>query len=68
MLAMVVYPEAQRKAQAELDSVVGRSRMPAFSDLEHLPVICATVREVLRWWPPDPIGRLLKMLMCLIRR
>jgi len=56
ILAMVVYPEAQKKAQAELDAIVGRSRMPTFADLEHLPTIRATVREALRWRPVLPLG------------
>lgn len=55
-LAMVLYPEVQKKAQAELDSVVGRSRMPTFADLEHLPYMQAVVKEALRWNPVDPMG------------
>jgi len=36
MLAMIAYPEAQRKCQEELDRVIGRSRMPIVR--EQLPV------------------------------
>ncbi|PBK94480.1 cytochrome P450 [Armillaria gallica] len=48
-LAMVVYPETQKRAQAELDAVVGRDRLPSFADYEHLPYIRAMIKEILRW-------------------
>jgi cytochrome P450 len=56
MLAMVAFPETQRRAQAELDSVVGRSRVPSFSDLPNLPYLRAMVKEVLRWRSVLPVG------------
>ena len=56
MLAMVRNPDIQRKAQAEIDDVVGRDRLPTFADYEDLPYIRALVREVLRWNPVDPLG------------
>jgi cytochrome P450 len=56
MLTMVTYPDAQKRAQSELDSVVGKTRIPTFSDFEHLPYICAIVKETLRWRPAGPIG------------
>jgi cytochrome P450 len=56
MLAMVTYPEVQKRAQAELDAVVGRSRTPTFADLPHLPYIRAMVKEALRWQPVGPVG------------
>ena len=49
---MVAHPEYQRRAQAELDAVVGRSRVPTFSDISSLPYMQAMVKEVLRWRPP----------------
>ena len=55
-LAMLAYPEAQARAQAELDAVVGRTRLPSFADYHHLPYIRATVKEALRWRPVDPVG------------
>ncbi|KAI0295618.1 cytochrome P450 [Multifurca ochricompacta] len=51
-LAMVAFPQVQRRAQAELDAVVGCSRLPTFTDAPHLPYVRAVVREVLRWRPP----------------
>jgi cytochrome P450 len=55
-LAMIIYPEVQHRAQAELDSVVGRDRLPEFSDLQRLPYIKAVMSECLRWLPVLPIG------------
>jgi cytochrome P450 len=56
MLAMVVYPESQKRAQAELDAVVGRDRIPTFADYENLPYIRAMTKEALRWRPVGPVG------------
>ena len=56
MLAIVTHPEAQKKAQEELDSVVGRGRLPTFADRDSLPYIQACVRESLRWRTMDPVG------------
>lgn len=36
-LAMVLNPDVQRKAQAEIDSVVGGARLPKLEDREQLP-------------------------------
>ncbi|RMJ10748.1 hypothetical protein CDV36_009617 [Fusarium kuroshium] len=41
ILAMCVFPEVQRKAQEELDRVVGQNRYPEWTDEEHLPYIRA---------------------------
>ncbi|KAG7451645.1 cytochrome P450 [Guyanagaster necrorhizus] len=49
MLAMVLYPDVQKRAQAELDMVVGRDRLPTFADYEYLPYVRAMVKETLRW-------------------
>ena len=53
---MVAFPEAQRRAQAELDVVVGRDRLPTFSDAPHLPYIHALIKETLRWRSAAPFG------------
>lgn len=46
--AMLKFPEVQRRAQEEIDSVVGRDRLPEFSDVERLPYLSAVMKEVLR--------------------
>ncbi|KAA1476609.1 cytochrome P450 [Dentipellis sp. KUC8613] len=56
LLAMALHPEAQRRAQDELDNVVGRSRTPSFADFDQLPYIQAIVEEVLRWRSPGLFG------------
>ena len=55
-LAMTLYPEVQRRAQAELDAVVGPHRLPNFSDQPSLPYVDAIVKETLRWNPVVPLG------------
>ncbi|KZV67271.1 cytochrome P450 [Peniophora sp. CONT] len=55
-LAMLTYPDIQKRAQEEIDSVVGRTRLPTFADLSHLPYVRAIVQETLRWRPVGPIG------------
>lgn len=56
VVAMVAFPETQKKCQEELDAVVGRSRTPMFEDKDNLPYIRATIRELLRWRATAPIG------------
>lgn len=51
ILAAVLHPAVAKKAQAQLDHVVGPSRLPGFFDKEHLPYVFAIVQEVLRWRP-----------------
>ena len=45
-----------RRAQAQIDAVVGRDRLPTFADRDKLSFIEAMVKEVLRWRPVGPIG------------
>jgi cytochrome P450 len=55
-LALVIYPEVQRRAQAELDAVVGRERLPTLDDRPSLPYIDAFCKELMRWQMVTPIG------------
>ncbi|KAF3086190.1 hypothetical protein TWF569_003568 [Orbilia oligospora] len=55
-LAMILYPEVQRKAQEEIDRVVGSDRLPGFEDRERLPYINAIIKEILRWWVVGPLA------------
>ncbi|KAI0628040.1 cytochrome P450 [Trametes polyzona] len=56
LLAMLHFPDAQREAQAEIDRVIGHSRMPEFSDTNDLPYVAALIKEVTRWRPVAPTG------------
>jgi cytochrome P450 len=53
---MVLYPEAQHSAQAEIDGVLEGLRLPEFSDEADLPYVDAIVKEVFRWHPVVPLG------------
>ncbi|KAG0697624.1 cytochrome P450 [Suillus ampliporus] len=55
-LAMVLYPDAQRRAQAEIDSVIGRDRLPTSEDRASLPYVESVLRETYRWQPIVPLG------------
>ncbi|KAJ8454613.1 hypothetical protein ONZ51_g12927 [Trametes cubensis] len=55
-LAMAMYPAVQRKAQAELDKVVGLNRLPDHNDSDELVYINAVVKEALRWHAVMPLG------------
>jgi cytochrome P450 len=52
---MGTYPEVQKRAQAEIDRVVGRDRLPTMFDRPNLPYIEALILETLRWHPISPI-------------
>ncbi|KAG9048571.1 hypothetical protein FS837_012512 [Tulasnella sp. UAMH 9824] len=56
LLAMMLFPSVQEKAQAEIDRVVGRDRLPTFNDQQDLPYLHALVLEALRWGPSVPSG------------
>lgn len=53
---MILHPEVMHKAQTEIDAVVGRERVPTSDDYDQLPYIRATIKEVMRWRPPFPLG------------
>ncbi|KAI0076600.1 cytochrome P450 [Panus rudis PR-1116 ss-1] len=56
MLAMTLNPEIQRKAQKEIDKVVGTDRLPDYTDISSLPYVDAIVNESLRWHPVLPLA------------
>ena len=58
IFAMIANPEAMKKAQEELDRVVGKGELPDFSHKDSLPYIDALVKEVIRWSPPLPFSSL----------
>ncbi|EAU89003.2 cytochrome P450 [Coprinopsis cinerea okayama7 len=47
--ALVTHPHVQARAQAELESVIGKDRLPKPEDVERLPYIQAIVKETGRW-------------------
>lgn len=57
LLAMIANPDAQRMAQAEVDSVTGGKYLPDFDEEGSMPYVAAVVKEILRWKTSGPIGR-----------
>lgn len=55
-LAMAKYPEIQKKAQAEIDEIVGLDRLPNVTDRGSMPYVEALYREILRWKPVTPLA------------
>ena len=53
---MAMYPDVQKKAQAELDAVIGSHSLPDFSDRPNLPYVEAVVKECLRWHNVATLG------------
>ena len=55
-LAMLLFPEVQKKAHEELMKVVGPHRLPEYDDEESLPYIRALAKECLRWRSVVPLS------------
>ena len=53
---MVLYPQVMRRAQEQIDLVVGRDRLPTFADRKALPYIEAIAKETLRWRTVTPLS------------
>lgn len=58
-LALVLSPQVQKRAQEELDIVVGRDRLPTFDDRARLPYIEAICKELVRWQMVTPMGSII---------
>ena len=48
VLCMVLHPEVFRKAQKEIDQVIGNDRLVDFDDRNSLPYFDYVLKEVLR--------------------
>jgi cytochrome P450 len=53
---MTLNPEVQKKAQQEIDLVIGNDRLPSATDYEQLPYVRAVMAEVYRYHPVAPLG------------
>ncbi|KAG6832009.1 hypothetical protein H0H92_006045 [Tricholoma furcatifolium] len=51
VLAMVLHPEHQAKAQEEIETIIGHDRLPDFHDRKSLPYLECILQETLRWTP-----------------
>jgi cytochrome P450 len=55
ILAMVLHPDVQRRAHAELDATIGCGNFPTYEDKQNLPFINAILKETLRRYTPIPL-------------
>jgi len=53
---MAMQSDVQQRAHEEIDAVVGKTRLPDFTDRGSLPYVNAIVKEVLRWQPVLPLS------------
>ena len=58
ILAMILHPDIQKRAQVEVDRIVGDERLPSFADRGQLPFIEAIIKECLRWKCVAPLSEL----------
>ncbi|KAL5635231.1 hypothetical protein ACGC1H_003057 [Rhizoctonia solani] len=56
LLAMVLHPDVQKKAQEELDTMIGTGRLPTHEDRTRLGYVDRMVQETLRWGPVGPLA------------
>ncbi|EJD04870.1 cytochrome P450 [Fomitiporia mediterranea MF3/22] len=56
LLMMTCHPEVVARAHAEIDEVIGSSRLPTHDDRPNLPYIECILKEVYRTNPPLPLG------------
>ena len=54
--AMTKWGDVLKKAQAEIDGVIGEDRSPVWSDYEKLPYTATIVKEAMRWRPVVPLA------------
>ncbi|KAF8509857.1 cytochrome P450 [Hysterangium stoloniferum] len=55
-LAMSVYPEVQKQAQEEIDTICLKKRLPEITDRDLMPYLDGLMRELFRWNPTTPLG------------
>ncbi|XP_070816717.1 cytochrome P450 2J4-like [Chaetodon trifascialis] len=48
LVYMMYYPDIQEKVQAEIDAVIGPSRLPSLTDRDNMPYTNAVVHEIQR--------------------
>ncbi|KAF8908373.1 cytochrome P450 [Mucidula mucida] len=53
---MAVYPDVQKRAQAEIENTLGAGHLPTLDDRDAMPFVRALIKEVIRWGPVAPLG------------
>ena len=56
VLLMALYPDVQKRAQDEIDLVVGKDRLPSIEDQDKLVSTGALIKGVIRLAPVAPLG------------
>ncbi|KAF9457684.1 cytochrome P450 [Collybia nuda] len=56
VLGLLTNPDALKKAQQEIDLVLGIGQLPNFDDQESLPYVTAIVKEAFRWRDAVPLA------------
>ena len=56
-MAMALHPEYQKRAQEEIDRVVGEDRLPTINDRSQLSYVNAIIKETMRWHPALPLSQ-----------
>ncbi|KAK4122223.1 cytochrome P450 [Parathielavia appendiculata] len=56
VLYLMQNPDVQRKAQTEVDEVVGSKRLPHWDDIPNLPYMNLVLQETYRMNPLSPLG------------
>lgn len=54
---MLLWPDKQKKAQEEIERVVGKDRLPTFDDRENLPYTEAVMKECMRLFTSVPLSK-----------
>jgi flavonoid 3'-monooxygenase len=55
MAELLRHPDIMKRAQEELDTVVGTNCLVSESALQHLPYLQAILKETFRIHPPGPL-------------
>ncbi|KAI5120525.1 hypothetical protein M0805_004533 [Coniferiporia weirii] len=56
VMLMALYPDVQRRAQAEVDEKIGRGNVAEFDRLDNIPYVSAVLKEMLRYAPVGPLA------------
>jgi cytochrome P450 len=56
ILHLILYPEVQKRAKEEIDSVTEGKRLPTFDDRDKLPYLERVIEETTRCVPLSPLG------------
>src|ERR1700685_675174 len=63
---MTLFPDVQKKAQAEIEAVIGNDRLPRFTDRTQLPYVDALAKEVFRWNTVVTLGKVPAVRMLIL--